>query len=102
MCNKNHLLHPVGILLPHINDNAQSKSHQNYKSSLHIINPSTERVECVCRYFLMATLNFALSFLRTVTLGGKLLKIFKPAILYFFENRIGWHLVYEDDAYSLY
>jgi hypothetical protein len=26
--NKNHLLHIVGILLPHINDDARSKSHQ--------------------------------------------------------------------------
>jgi hypothetical protein len=34
---------------------------------------------CVCRYFVKAALNFALSFLRNVTLGGKLLNIFMPA-----------------------
>jgi len=31
------------------------------------------------KYFLKAALNFALSFLRIVTLGGILLKIFMPA-----------------------
>ena len=30
ICNKNHLLHLVGILLPHINDDARSKPHQIY------------------------------------------------------------------------
>ena len=30
ICNKNHLLHLVGILFPHINDDARSKSHQIY------------------------------------------------------------------------
>jgi len=34
------------------------------------------RVKWLCRYFLMAALNFALSFLKIVTLGSKLLKIF--------------------------
>jgi hypothetical protein len=33
----------------------------------------------VCRYFLKAALNFALLFLKTVALGGKLLKIFMAA-----------------------
>jgi hypothetical protein len=28
ICNKKHLLHPVGILFPHINDDARSKSLQ--------------------------------------------------------------------------
>ena len=28
ICNKNHLLHLVGILFPHNNDDARSKSHQ--------------------------------------------------------------------------
>jgi hypothetical protein len=28
ICNKNHLFHLVGILFPHINDDARSKSHQ--------------------------------------------------------------------------
>ena len=27
ICNKNHLLHLVGILFPHINDDARSNSH---------------------------------------------------------------------------
>jgi len=27
-CNKNHLLHLVGILFPHINDDARSKPHK--------------------------------------------------------------------------
>jgi hypothetical protein len=31
ICNKNHLLHLVGILFPHINDDARSKSHQILK-----------------------------------------------------------------------
>jgi len=22
--------------------------------------------------------------------------------MYFFENKIGWHLLYEDEAYSMY
>jgi len=36
-------------------------------------------MECVCSYFLKATLSFALSFMRIVTLGGKLLKTVMPA-----------------------
>jgi hypothetical protein len=28
ICNKNHLLHLIGILFPHINDDARSKSHK--------------------------------------------------------------------------
>jgi hypothetical protein len=35
ICNKNHLLHLVGILFPHIDDDAWSKSHQ-MKLLLHI------------------------------------------------------------------
>jgi hypothetical protein len=34
ICNKNHLLHLVGILFPHINDDARSKSHQ---TELHLL-----------------------------------------------------------------
>ena len=30
ICNKNHLLHLVGILYPNINDDARSKPHQIY------------------------------------------------------------------------
>ena len=38
MCNKkNPLLHLVGILFPHINDNARSKSHQIYESLILMI-----------------------------------------------------------------
>jgi len=37
------------------------------------------RVKRICLYFLKAALNCSLSFLRIVTLGGKLLKIFVPA-----------------------
>ena len=33
ICNKNHLLHLVGILFPHINEDARSKSHQIQKYS---------------------------------------------------------------------
>jgi hypothetical protein len=29
ICNKNHLLHPVGTLFTHINDDARLKPHQN-------------------------------------------------------------------------
>jgi len=39
----------------------------------------------VCMYFRTATLNFALSFLTIVMLGGKLLKIFMPA-----KNALLW------------
>ena len=31
ICNKSHLLHLVGILFPHIKDDAQSKPHQNVR-----------------------------------------------------------------------
>jgi hypothetical protein len=35
ICNKNHLLHLVGILFPHIKDDARSKSHKkNYQINL--------------------------------------------------------------------
>ena len=40
----------------------------------------------VCMYFLSAALNFVLSFLRIVTLGGKLLKIVMPAKCTFFKK----------------
>ena len=30
ICNKNHLLHLVGILFPHINDDVRSKQHQTH------------------------------------------------------------------------
>ena len=41
ICNKNHLLHLVGILFPHIDD-AQSKSHQRYNR---VKNNCCERVD---------------------------------------------------------
>jgi hypothetical protein len=31
ICDKNHLLHPVSILFPYINDDARSKPHQIYR-----------------------------------------------------------------------
>ena len=34
ICNKNHLLHLVGILFPHINDDARSKPNQIHIASL--------------------------------------------------------------------
>ena len=34
ICNRNHLLHLVGISFPHINDDARSKPHQTYLLSL--------------------------------------------------------------------
>jgi hypothetical protein len=46
--------------------------------------------------------NFALSFLRIVILGGKLSKCLSQHRMFFSEHKIGWHLVYEDDSYSLY
>jgi hypothetical protein len=33
ICNKNHLFHLVGILFPHINDDARSKPHKISVSS---------------------------------------------------------------------
>ena len=33
ICNKNHLLHLVGILFPHINEDARSESHQIYSAA---------------------------------------------------------------------
>ena len=47
--------------------------------SVHINNSSTDEEQCVYEYFLKVALNFELSFLRIVTLGGKLLKIFMLA-----------------------
>ena len=43
ICNKYHLLHLVGILFPHINDDARSKPHQIYSKTClqqHRISPS--------------------------------------------------------------
>jgi hypothetical protein len=54
----------------------------------------------MCRS-LKAALNFSLSFFRIVTLGGTLL-ILRQHRMYFFEIKKGWHLDYEDEAYSLY
>ena len=34
-------------------------------------------------------------------MGGKLLKCIDQHSMYIFENSIGWHLVYEVDAYCL-
>ena len=40
ICNKNHPLHLVGVLFPHINDDARSKPHQ--KNDMNIDGPSLE------------------------------------------------------------
>jgi len=55
------------------------------------------------KYFLKAALNFTLSFLRIVRLGGKLLKIFFcQHKMFFFGNKVDYYLVYKYGAYSLY
>jgi hypothetical protein len=45
-------------------------------------------------YFLKAALNFELLFLRIVTLGGKLLKMFMPAqnVLFLKQDRLAFGL----------
>jgi len=48
----------------------------------------------------MNVLNFVLSFLRTVTLGGELENCYVSTESTFWKQE--WHVVYEDDAYSLY
>jgi hypothetical protein len=48
-------------------------------------------------YFLKAALNFALSFLRIITLN-----FYTSIECTLKKKRVGWHLVYEDEAYSLY
>ena len=71
-------------------------------SSLYIKNSSTKYKECVCRYILKAAFNFAVSFWRIVALSCKLLKQLCQHRMYFIENKIGWHLAFEDCAHSLY
>jgi hypothetical protein len=51
-------------------------------------------------YFLKAALNFALSFLRIVTLSSKNVKNFDASIKCVFVKTISLYLVYEDGAYS--
>jgi len=50
ICNKNHLLHLVGILFPHINDDARSKPYQIAKTLLLLKNwankTATYNVQC--------------------------------------------------------
>ena len=41
ICNKNHMLHLVGILFPHINDNTRSKSHQIFMC-VKVFNPEDQ------------------------------------------------------------
>ena len=55
-------------------------------------------------YFTDATLNFATSLHKILRLSGTLLKIPMPKqnVLFFFFDKIGWHLVYEYATYSLY
>ena len=45
ICNKNHLLHLVGILFPHINDDARSKPHQIVM--FYLWGPGRRRIEGV-------------------------------------------------------
>jgi hypothetical protein len=73
-----------------------------YSLSLHIRNSSTEQKYCALKCLLSVTLNCAFSFLSFVTLYGKLLKIMMPERMHFSESMIGWQLVYESCAYSLY
>jgi hypothetical protein len=54
ICNKNHLLHLVGILFPHINDDARSKSLQMYTSYY------MENCGSLCVLYLVAKVGCAL------------------------------------------
>ena len=65
---------------------------KQYYKPIHIKNSSTQWKQCVCRYFLKAALSFALSFWKFVWQHQ----------MYFFENKIGWKLAYEGNAYFLY
>ena len=56
ICNKKPLLHLVGILFPHINDDARSKSHQNHyprtvPDSLRKIHDNLSKVSSVSAKF---------------------------------------------------
>jgi len=57
---------------------------KQYYRSFHIKNSTTEQKESVFKYFLKATINFAFSFLGTVSLCHKMLKILKPVENAFF------------------
>jgi hypothetical protein len=49
--NKNHLLHLVGILLPHMNDDARSKPLQNYSVFLNVSPPPrAQSVTQICTF----------------------------------------------------
>jgi hypothetical protein len=48
ICNKKHLLHLVGILFPHINENARSKS---YQTQLYLQPSTTRQQQCVATEF---------------------------------------------------
>ena len=63
-----------------------------YRNS--IIDSSRQQRECVCRYFLKAALNFALSFVRIVTLCSKVVKIFMPSynVLFWKQDRLAFGL----------
>jgi len=71
-------------------------------SSLHIKNSSTKYKECVCKYILKAAFNFAVSFLRIVTLSCKMLeKCYASIECTSLKKKIGCHLAFEDCAYFL-
>ena len=60
ICNKNHLLPLVGILFPHINDDARSKSHQicKFMSSDIKIQKVSPVTHYVTRYIRMVTVDW--------------------------------------------
>ena len=52
ICNKNHLLHLVGILFPHINDDARSKSHRrNIQLDVEISGLKCSTLKCIYGLF---------------------------------------------------
>ena len=58
ICNKNHLLHLVGILFSHINDDARSKSLQMYTATVFLSTLSVWSVNKNAVYFLEISQNF--------------------------------------------
>jgi hypothetical protein len=68
ICNKNHLLHLVGISFPHINDDARSKSFQIYSNvSVFLLSSPwrlpRERPEHVCNYYIIKFYSYIQMFL---------------------------------------
>jgi hypothetical protein len=65
-------------------------------------NSSSDSKECVFKYFLKATWNFAFHSSELSECVVNCWKFWGQHKMYFSENKIGWHLVYEDGADSLY